>query len=145
VNTTTSIEIARPADVVFDVIADMSRNTEWQKGMRSCRWTSDPPIGVGSTYEQTARFAGRDIVTTFEVTDFDPRKVIRIVSVVSTFPLDVVRRVVSLDDGNCRVIADVSGEPGGLMKLASPLTKRMVARSVAADYERLKQMLEDGD
>jgi hypothetical protein len=29
--------------------------------------------------------------------------------------------------------------------LASPLTKRMVARSVAADYERLKQMLEDGD
>lgn len=31
--------------------------------MRSCRWTSDPPIGVGSTYDQVASFLGREIIT----------------------------------------------------------------------------------
>ncbi len=143
--TTTSVEIARPAFDVFDFVADMSNNTRWQKGMRTCSWTSGPPIAVGSIYEQTARFAGRDIVTTFEVTEFEPGAQIRIESIESTFPLDVVRRVISLETDRCRVVADVSGEPSGLMKLLTPLTKRMVSRSVIADYERLKTLLESSD
>jgi len=120
----------------------MSNNTAWQKGMRECRWTSQPPIAVGSTYSQTARFAGRDIITTFEVTEFEPGAKIRIESTESTFPLDVVRRVVALDEQRCRVIADVSGEPGGVLKVLSPLTKPMMSRSIAADYRRLKELLE---
>ncbi|MGI9645398.1 MAG: SRPBCC family protein [Ilumatobacteraceae bacterium] len=54
-------EIARPAADVWAVVADFSRNTEWQGGMRSCEWITDPPIAVGSRYAQEASFLGRTI------------------------------------------------------------------------------------
>lgn len=58
-----AIDIERPAADVFAFVSDMANNTRWQNGMRSCRWTSDPPIGVGSTYDQVASFLGREIIT----------------------------------------------------------------------------------
>lgn len=54
----------RPAEDVFAFLADAATNLAWQRGMRSCAWTSMPPIGPGSTYEQRARFMGRDVRTT---------------------------------------------------------------------------------
>ena len=135
------VEIDRPPDQVFDMIADMSRNPEWQKGMRECVWTSDPPIGVGSTYEQVAAFLGRRIVTSFEVTEFDRPHRIRIESLVSTFPLDITR-IVEPSGGGSRVEAIVKGEPGGLARVVSPLMTMMVKRSVTADYASLKDLLE---
>ena len=71
-NTRSSIDIDREAGEVFAVVADFSRNPEWQGGMRSATWTSEPPVRIGSTYDQEARFVGRDVVTTFEVVAFDP-------------------------------------------------------------------------
>jgi len=41
-----------------EVTADMSKNPTWQKDQVSCVWTSDPLIGLGSTYDEEARFLG---------------------------------------------------------------------------------------
>ena len=64
--------IQRPADEVFGFVADVTNNPRWQRGMRSCAWTSPPPITVGSTYRQEASFLGRPLVTDFEVVDHEP-------------------------------------------------------------------------
>ena len=106
------VDIDRPVDEVFAVIADMSRNPEWQKGMTSCTWTTEPPIRVGSTYDQVASFMGKEILTTFQVTEYDAPTRIRIESVVSTFPLDITRTV-EARDGGAHVTAVVRGAPGG--------------------------------
>lgn len=135
------VDIARPPEVVFAVIADMARNVEWQKGMVSCDWTSAPPHGAGSTYEQVASFMGKKILTTFEVTEFEAPRHIRIESIVSTFPLDITRTVEATPGGS-RVAAVVKGEPGGLMKLFAPLMNRQAQRSITADYQRLVALLE---
>ncbi len=135
------VEIHCPVAEVFAVIADMSRNPEWQKGMRSCTWTTEPPLRVGSTYDQVASFMGKKIVTTFEVTEFEPPSRIRIESVVSTFPLDITRTVEPTATGS-RVTAHVKGEPGGLMRLFNPIMKIQVQRSIDGDYRRLKALLE---
>lgn len=135
------VEIARPPDVVFAMIADMARNTEWQNGMVSCDWTSDPPHGFGSTYEQVASFMGKKILTTFEVTEYETPTRIRIQSVVSTFPLEITRTVEATASGS-RVTAVVKGEPGGLMKLFAPLMNRQAQSSIDADYQRLVALLE---
>ncbi len=135
------VEIARPPAEVFGVIADMSRNPEWQKGMVSCEWTSEAPHGVGSTYDQVASFMGKKILTTFEVTEFEEPTRIRIQSIVSTFPLDITRTVEATTNGS-RITAVVKGEPGGLMKLFAPLMNRQAQRSIDADYQRLVALLE---
>ena len=61
--TTTSIDIERPAAEVFDYVADMSNNPNWQRGQVICTWTSQPPIGVGSTYDQEAKFVGTTVTS----------------------------------------------------------------------------------
>jgi uncharacterized membrane protein len=134
--------IARPANQVFAFVADASNNPQWQQGMRSCAWTSPPPIGVGATYRQEATFLGRPVVTDFEVVAHEPGRSITIRSTSGPFPIRVTRSVTPVDDRSCRVEASISGQPGHFFRLAAPLVQRMAQRSVTADYRRLKALLE---
>ena len=140
--TTAAIEIERPADEVFDYVADMAKNPEWQQGQRRCTWTSDPPLRIGSTYDQEARFLGRRIVSSFEVVEYEPGRRIRIRSVGGSMPIDVTRTVEPLGSQRCRVMATVRGEAPGLIRLLGPLLPRLVGRSVRGDYRRLRDRLE---
>ena len=139
---TASIEINRPAAAVFDYIANMELNTTWQAGMRECQVTSEPPLAVGSTYEQVAAFMGRSIRSSFVVTALEPGRSITIETVESTFPITVTRTVEPLGDDQSRATARIEGGPGGILGLLAPLMKRMAQRSVRGDYRRLKSLLE---
>lgn len=143
--TTANVVIDRDPETVFAFVADAENNPRWQRGMRSCKWTTDAPIGVGSVYAQEARFLGRPVISTFEVTDFQPGRSITITTIESTFPITVTRRVEPRNDGGAWVSATVRGEPSGIFRLFGPLLRPMLERSVAKDYERLKRTLESGD
>lgn len=136
------IEIDRPAAEVFDYISNFENNTAWQRGMEDARFTTPPPLAVGSRYEQIASFLGRPVVTLFEVTDLQPGRSITIESIESSFPIEVTRRVEPLGKGRSRIIAEISGEPGGLTRLFSPITRRFAQHAISADYKRLKELLE---
>lgn len=137
-----TIEIQRPADDVFAVISDFSRNPEWQGGMRRAHWTSEPPLRVGSTYDQVARFLGRDVITSFEVVAFEPGRSVTIESRESSFPITVTRTVEPTGTDRSRVTATISGQPGRFFFLVAPLLRPLVERSVRRDYRRLKELLE---
>ena len=139
---TSSVEIDRPPEEVFAVISDFSRNPDWQKGMMSARWISEPPARVGSTYEQVARFLGRDVVTIFEVTAHEPGRSVTIESRESSFPVTVTRSVEPLGRDRSRVTAHIVGEPGSFFRLFGPLLRAMAQSSVRGDYERLRRLLE---
>lgn len=139
---TATVDVARSAGEVFEYLSDMSNNPRWQKGMESCEWTSDPPIRVGSTYSQVAKFLWMEILTEFEVVEYEPGERIRIKSTKSTFPLDITRSVKASEDELTQVDAVIKGEPSGLMGLLAPVTKPMANRSVQRDYQRLKELLE---
>ncbi|MEM7288593.1 MAG: SRPBCC family protein [Actinomycetota bacterium] len=139
---TASIEIGRPADEVFAYLADMANNPTWQKGQQSCEWTSDPPLRLGSTYDQVASFLGKTIRSSFEVTEFEDGRLIRIVSTGGSMPIDVTRSVEPIGDDRCRVHARVRGEAPRAMRLLGPVLDRLVRSSVTKDYRRLKELLE---
>lgn len=88
-----SVEIARPAGAVFDYIANIELNPTWQRGLRECLFTSEPPLRTGSTYRQVASFLGRRIKSSFVVTALEPGRSITIETVESTFPIRVTRDV----------------------------------------------------
>lgn len=136
--------IDRPADEVFAFVSDATNNPRWQQGMQSCAWTSPPPIGVGSTYRQEAKFLGRPVVTEFEVVEHEPGRSITIHSTSGPFPIRVRRSVTPIDAASSRVEAAIGGEPGRFFRLAGPLVQRMAQRSVTADYRRLKALLDAG-
>jgi hypothetical protein len=141
---TVGVDVARPANEAFAFVADVENNPRWQRGMRVCRWTSPPPHGIGATYDQTARFLGRDIASSFRVVEHLPGRRIKLVSTAGPFPIVETRSVQPLGEGRAHVSAIVEGDASGFFRLAAPILRRLVARSVRADYARLRRLLESG-
>ena len=137
--------INQPADEVFKFLADVANNPLWQSGMMSCTWTSEPPIGVGSTYKQHARFMGKSVGSTFVVTVYELGRRITFTSVESTFPIEVDRAVVPTGPESCRVTAVIRGGPQGTIAgLVGPFVGRMAQNVINRDYDRLVEVLESG-
>jgi uncharacterized protein YndB with AHSA1/START domain len=131
---------ASPPDV-FGVIADFEQGPRWQPNMRSAQWTTAPPPRVGSTFEQTAHFMGRDLKATYEVTEYDPPRFVAIRSTSGPFPITVRRTVEPNGDGT-RVTEASTGGPGGVARLFSPLLTGLLRRTIRGDYRHLTKLLE---
>ncbi len=142
VKASTSVEIDRPAAEVFAFVADFPNNPRWQRGMRACRWTSAPPHGVGSTYEQEARFLGKDVRNRFRLTAFEPGRRVSFESTGGSFPIAVTRTVEPLGPDRARFTEEVEGDARGFYRIAEPLLCVMVRRSIKRDFPRLKRLLE---
>jgi uncharacterized membrane protein len=142
VETSTSIDIERPADEVFAFVSEFPNNPRWQRGQRSCRWTSEPPLRVGSTYDQHARFLGRDMVNAFRVVELEPARRVTFTSESGTFPLTITRTVEPLGAERSRFTEHVRGEPGGFFRIAEPLLRPLVKATIKRDFPRLKALLE---
>jgi uncharacterized membrane protein len=137
-----TVEIDRPAGEVFAFISDVRNNPRFQNGMRSCVWTSAPPVGVGSTYDQVAAFLGRQIVSKFVIDEFEPGRRIRFRSTAGPLGILERRTVTPLGPSRCSVEVILDGDPGSWFKWTGPFLQPMVSRSVKADYRRLKAVLE---
>jgi uncharacterized membrane protein len=136
-------EIQRPAEVVWEYMENVEHNPEWLSNMRSARWTTEPPIAVGSRYDQLARFLGKDVRTSFEVTELEAGRSITISSLPgSSFPIRITREVQRLGPQRTRVRETAEGDCSGFYRLAEPLMRPMVRRNIVSAYRRLKQLLE---
>ncbi len=133
--------IDAPPSAVFELLSDFERNPTWQKGMRSCRWTTDPPVRTGSTYVQEAGFLGRTIESTFEVVEYEPGRRVTATTVAGSFPITFTRTVTPRNAGSL-VEARIEGDASGFFRIATPILRPMVRRSIEADYDRLVKMFE---
>lgn len=138
IETSTSIEIGRPCAEIFAFVSEFENNRRWQRGQRSCVWTSAPPLRVGSTYDQHARFLGRDLVNSFRVVELDAGRRIRFSSSSGTFPLTITRTVEPLGDARARFTEHVAGDPSGVYRIAEPILRRLVKRTIQRDFPRLE-------
>ena len=139
----TDIFINRPAAEVFEFISNPENNPKWQNGMQSCVITSEGVWGLGSTYDQKAKFLGRDIVSSFKITAFEAGRLIRGDTIESSFPISFTRIVEPDESGaGANVHVEVNGDPSGFFRLFMPLMNWMVGRSIREDYRRLKALLE---
>ena len=136
-------EIARPTEIVWEYLENAEHNPEWLSNMRSARWSTEPPVAVGSRYDQLARFLGKDVRTSFEVTELEPGRSITISSLPgSSFPIRITREVEPLGPQRTRVRETAEGDSSGFYRLAEPLMRPLVRRNIAQAYRRLKQLLE---
>jgi hypothetical protein len=109
--------------------------------MESCTVTSDGEFGVGSTYDQVAHMANRQILSSFEVVEYEPGRKVKATTTKSTFPITFTR-IVDADGGGSRVRAIIEGDATGVFKVLGPIMNLMVKRSINADYARLTLLLE---
>ena len=74
--------------------------------------------------------------------EYDASRMVKARSASGTFPITFTRMVEPITETSARVNALIEGDASGVYRLATPLLRRMVQRSIDADYARLKQLLE---
>jgi len=144
VDVLTEVVIARPREAVASYAADPLNAPSWQPNIRAAELKTPPPVRVGSRVEFRARFLGRNLVYTYDLTEFVPGE-----RLVMQTPEGQTRWVTtytweSVDgDKGTRMTLRNWGEPGALASVAKPLLVRSMRGAATKSLIRLKAILEE--
>jgi Polyketide cyclase / dehydrase and lipid transport len=136
-----AVRIARPRREVAAFMFEPANDLRWTGGITSSRPAQPGPLVAGATVERTARFLGRTFTYGYVVTAHEPDRCVEM-RVDRPFPMLV--RYELADDGEGATVAAIraTGSPGRFFGWATPLMRRQVQRSIAADLDRLRAALE---
>ena len=138
-----SIFINRPPQEVFDYITNPDNDSNWRSTAVSAEWTSDGPVGVGSTQRTVGKFLGRKIDSTNEVTVWDPPNQFSFKSVGGSIPLELSQKLAAEDNGT-QLTINAQAELAGFFKLAEGLVGKQAEKQMDTDFNALKLVLEAG-
>jgi uncharacterized membrane protein len=142
VDVLTEIEINRPRDAVAAFAADPDNATAWYKNIESIQWDTPPPVAVGSKLRFRARFLGRTLEYTYEVTENEPGRRFVMATAQGPFPMQTTYSWEDASDGTTRMALRNRGEPSGFAAVTAPLMSRAIRKANEADLRRLKALLE---
>lgn len=119
---------------------DPANDLRWTGGITSSTPARPGPLVEGATVERTAKFLGRSFTYGYVVTRHEPDKLVEL-KVDRPFPMTVTYELTP-DPNGTMVSIHAAGSPGRFFGWATPLMRRQVRVSIAADLERLRACLE---
>ena len=134
-----SIDVARPAEEVFEHLVDLDRLPEWQSSAVKSR--ADEPLAEGVRIFECRRALGREIHSELEVTEFERPRRLTLKTLKGPVRFTVDHRLAEADGGT-RLTVVAEGKAGGFMRLGQPVLARTVEAELRKDLERLKELLE---
>jgi uncharacterized membrane protein len=144
VDVETEIEIARPRAVVAAYASDPDNATAWYENIESVEWRSPPPLAVGSRLAFVARFLGRRLAYTYEVTEIVPGERFVMSTAEGPFPMETTYTWQDAPGGRTRMTLRNRGLPSGFSRVVGPVMTRAMRRANRTDLSRLKAILEAG-
>ena len=142
VDVVTKIVIDRPAEVVAAYAADPENAPAWYDNITSATWETSPPLRTGSRISFTARFLGRHLAYTYEITDFTPTERLVMRTAQGPFPMETTYTWQAIDDRSTRMTLRNRGQPAGFSKLTAPLMTIAMRRANSKDLANLRARLE---
>ena len=140
VRTANDMPVAQPADDVFDFLADVKREPQWNPAVIAVEQTSTGPIGLGSYFRGTYKQIG---VLESEITRYDRPRQLGFHTVGKLLQLDFTFQFDALGGGTLvRSAAEI--EPKGWMWLLRPVIGPMM-RHEFATCERMRKKALEGD
>jgi uncharacterized protein YndB with AHSA1/START domain len=139
-----SIVINRPVEAVFSYVTDFDRYSEWIPEVKESKKTSAGPLGVGATeWEKQQimylwRGEGTSVVTEYEAN----RKIVFGVTSEVLPPWESIYTFEPVE-GDTKVTWIIKYEPGGFLKLISPVLPWFQTKFEAeVNLRNLKKVLE---
>jgi hypothetical protein len=142
VDVQTEIEIARPPGAVAAYATDPGNAISWYENIESVEWQTPPPLAVGSRISFVARFLGRRLAYTYEITELEPGQRLVMSTSDGPFPMETTYTWTETATGGTRMALRNRGEPSGFSKVAAPLMESAMRRANRKDLERLREILE---
>ena len=140
VDVTVSRFIPAPIEVVAAYAGDPTNAPAWYANIRSVRWRTDPPISLGSQVDFVARFLGREIAYTYEVTELIPASRLVMATRQGPFPMRTTYTWEPRDSGTVMTLRN-DGDPQGFAALAAPVMQRAMRRAMKADLAHLEAVV----
>lgn len=131
-----SLEIERPPEDVYALLADVERVPEWQDDVESVVRESE------TRFRDTRTFMGRRAETTVEVVVAEPGREFAIRSVGGPVGFAVRHSLEPAGEGRTRLGVTAEADVAGGLAFAARFARRAVERRLRHDYARLKAMLE---
>lgn len=137
----TMVVIDRPIEQVFAYVIEPANMPDWAPGYLEGSWTSEGPVGVGSTSTRVTDFGGRESESQHVITEYERNA--RIVTNTKTGPLEIkeIFEVEPAGDGTRVTIAEEVSAPL-LLKPAEWVFAASAGRTFDMYGKALKEKLE---
>lgn len=135
------ITIQRPVGDVFAVLSDVEKTAMWYPSPVSEHWTSEPPVGVGSTRKSVGKAFGVRTENEAVVTVFEPNEALGLRSTSGPVPFEI-SILFSADNGATHLRWINQLNPTGLSRLVVALTSRLHERQTERGLGNLKRLME---
>jgi len=138
---TSRAELDAPPTVVWSMVADYGRDSQWRRGVRTMQPCPAGLVRLGTTTDEVVRLGGRTYRSRGIVTEVDEgrRFAWQTTSGVSARGW---RQVRPLPTGGTTVELHLEVDVRGLQVLMKPLLRRMLGASLAGDVERLRALVD---
>jgi len=136
VRVTTTTRIARPPESVFDMLADLRNDTQWNSRVSQAELRSPEPIGLGS------RFAIVNGGTPYDVTITSYDRPSRLVFEASGKPDLTIACTFTPRGDETELESDFDFRPRGPLKVLFTLLAPVIRRDVPKQYASLKAFCE---
>jgi hypothetical protein len=128
--------------VVAAYAADPSNAPDWYQNIASVTWETSPPLQAGSKMTFRARFLGRTLAYTYEITGFTPAERLVMRTAQRPFPMETTYTWQPAGDSATRMTLRNHGEPAGFPRLAAPLMARAIRHANRKDLRKLRAILQ---
>jgi uncharacterized protein YndB with AHSA1/START domain len=135
-----TVTIRRPIEEVFGFLSDFENIPKWNYAIAETHKVSQGPVGVGTIYQQV-RSVPSWSEERFEVTAYNPPRQLEIQGQLGPFPSRLSYALDAVPEGT-RVTNSVELELRGPGRLLGPVAVPRVRDAVAANLQKLKELLE---
>ncbi|MFJ7777710.1 SRPBCC family protein [Streptomyces yangpuensis] len=144
VDVLTETVIAAPCERVAAYAADPAHAPEWYANIESVQWQTPPPVAVGSQVAFVARFLGRRLAYTYEVTDYEPGSRLVMRTAEGPFPMETTYTWERYGEGaaQTRMTLRNRGEPRGFASVGAAVMAAAMRRAQKKDLAALKALIE---
>ena len=136
-----SIFIDRAPEDVFAFVFEPANAAKWQEGVVLAEFTSEGPLGMGSTWRNVSKMMGREIDMDFEVIDYDQPHRLCWKSI--SGPIQT-KTCATFESQNGGTLITFSGEgaPRGFLRMAEGILRKRLENQFKGNANRLKALLE---
>jgi uncharacterized membrane protein len=142
VDVTTQAVVARPRVEVASFACDPRNAPRWYANIASVELLGEAPVEVGSRMRFIARFLGRTIDYTYEVTELVEGERMTMTTASGPFPMTTTYTFADAGPGATVVTLRNHGSPSGFGAVAAPVMRKAMKRANAKDLRALAAVLE---